>query len=421
MAGRFVKPNPIPFPSSERRCAVRRAITHLLSALVLVLPLAIGTTGASAAVGQQLLLNPGAEQSASGTAPDNWSFSSWSTDGKLVGAGTWSTDAHSDLHSLRVDITARPTDGDGKWTPAPVAVTGGAYYTLSDWYKSNANSAFSVEYWTASQPLTGDGTWVNLFSGISPASTWTQYQSGFTMPSDAVYAIFVHYLPRVGYLETDDYAMTEQASPPGFTSPMISLTFDDGSQNDYNNALPVLNTYGFKSTQYIPTGDLMNGDYSWMLTPAEIQTEAQQGHEIGGHSMTHADLTTCTPICDASTGVTVVNGYPTTTLTQELVDSKAFLEGTANGGIGLGAGTVTDFAYPYGSYDSNVIAAEKTAGYVSGRSTEAGYNNPGSFEPYDIQVQNMTPSVTLAAVPELGRLRRGAQVLACDRLSRSLD
>ncbi len=137
--------------------------------------------------------------------------------------------------------------------------------------------------------------------------------------------------------------------------------------------------------------------------------------------MTHADLTTCTPICDATTGVTKVNGYPTTTLTQELVDSKAFLEGTANGGIGLGAGTVTDFAYPYGSYDSNVIAGEKAAGYVSGRSTEAGYNNPGSFEPYDIQVQNMTPSVTMAAVPELGRLRRGAQVLACDRLSRSLD
>ncbi len=275
MAGRFLKPNSIPFLSSERRCAVRRTITHLLSALVLVLPLAIGTTGASAAVGQQLLLNPGAEQSASGTAPDNWSFSSWSTDGKLVGAGTWSTDAHSDLHSLRVDITARPTDGDGKWTPAPVAVTGGAYYTLSDWYKSNANSAFSVEYWTASQPLTGDGTWVNLFSGISPASTWTQYQSGFTMPSDAVYAIFVHYLPRVGYLETDDYAMTEQASPPGFTSPMISLTFDDGSQNDYNNALPVLDTYGFKSTQYIPTGDLMNKDY---LVHADAQRRSKARH-----------------------------------------------------------------------------------------------------------------------------------------------
>jgi peptidoglycan/xylan/chitin deacetylase (PgdA/CDA1 family)/antitoxin (DNA-binding transcriptional repressor) of toxin-antitoxin stability system len=390
MASRSLEPTQSP----ERRCAMRRALLYLISALALALPLSLGTSGASAAVGQQLLLNPGAE-TGTGTTPANWTFSSWSTDRKLLASTSWSTDAHTGARSLRVDITARPTDGDAKWAPDPVAVSGGAYYTLSDWYKSNANSAYAVEYWTASQPVTGDGTFVNLFSGIAPAPTWTQYQSGFTMPSDAAYAILVHYLPRVGWLETDDYAMTEQAAPPGYRNPMISLTFDDGSQNDYNNALPLLNQHGFKSTQYIPTGDLMNKDYSFMLTPAELQTELQQGHEIGGHTMTHADLTTCTPTCDASTGVTVVNGYRTTTLTQELANSKTFLESTANGGVGLGAGTVTGLAYPYGSYDANVIAAAKAAGYVTGRSTEAGYNNPGSFEPYDIQVQNMTPSTTI--------------------------
>ena len=303
-------------------------------------------------------------------------------------------------------------------------MTAGTYYTFSDWYKSTTTSAISVEYWTAGQPLDQDGTWANLFSGIAPASTWTQYQTGFTMPAGAVKAIFVHFIASVGYLETDDYAITEQAAPPGFSSPIVSLTFDDGSQGFYNNALPLITPTGFKTTQYIPTGDLVIGDTSFMMTPAEISTLAQQGHEIGSHSITHPDLTTCTPTCP------VVAGYPSTTLTSELQASKSFLEAIPN------VGTVTDFAYPFGSYDANVIAAEKTAGYASGRSVEEGYNTKLDLEPYDIRVQNILgPTKAIPATRDhrsrschsghdgrglqgLGRLRQGAHLLARDRLPR---
>ena len=37
---------------------------------------------------------------------------------------------------------------------------------------------------------------------------------------------------------------------------MISLTFDDGLKGYWDNARPLVNAKGFKTTQYIPTGGL---------------------------------------------------------------------------------------------------------------------------------------------------------------------
>jgi peptidoglycan/xylan/chitin deacetylase (PgdA/CDA1 family) len=366
---------------------MKRALQSIFTAaLVLFMIGAVGPPGASAApTPPNLMQNPGLETAGSGSpsVPLNWTFSSWGTNIRASSTYyTTASNAHAGTHSVRVDITARPTDGDAKWVPDPVPVTGGAYYTFSDWYKSSVNSAVSVEYWTAGQDTSADGTWANLFSGIAPASNWTQYQTGFTMPPGAVAARFVHFIAGVGWLQTDDYSLTQETTPPGFSAPMVSLTFDDGSAGFYANALPSLNSKGFKTTQYIPTGCEIGaapaacglGKDPFMMTPAQVQTIASQGHEIGSHSVTHPDLTTVT---DAQ-------------LAAEMTQSKATLEAIT------GAGTVTDFAYPFGTYDARVIAAEQKAGYTSGRSVEEGYNSKLDVQPYDIRVQNMLPTTTLA-------------------------
>jgi peptidoglycan/xylan/chitin deacetylase (PgdA/CDA1 family) len=219
-----------------------------------------------------------------------------------------------------------------------------------------------------------DGHWSNLFSGIAPASDWTQYKTGFTMPKDAVQAQFVHFIAGNGYLETDDYSLTEQDAPAGFSKPMISLTFDDGSQGDWDNARPLLTAKGYKTTQYIPTKGLVDTPHDpFLMTKDEVSILAAEGNEIGGHSVTHPDLTT---LSDAQ-------------LKDELVNNKNTLESIP------GVGTVHNFAYPFGTYDARVIAAEEAAGYRSGRSVEEGYNSRLDLEPYDIRVQNMTPKTTL--------------------------
>jgi peptidoglycan/xylan/chitin deacetylase (PgdA/CDA1 family) len=338
---------------------------------LLALMMGLGGASVAAADSTNMLYNPGLEVAdGTGAAPMYWTYGFWGTG--VTATGTWSMDAHSGTHSARVDITAYPTSttggdvGDAKWLPEAVPVTGGAYYAFSDWYKSNRSSAVSVEYWTQGQdPATTDGTWANLFSGIAPASDWTQYQTGFTMPTGAVYATFAHFIYGVGWLETDDYSMTQQPNPPGFSKPMISLTFDDGSAGFYTNAWPLIQADGLKTTQYIPTGTL--GSDPDMMTPDQISTLARDGQEIGAHSVTHPYLTTVSD----------------TQLQSELVGSKTALEAIP------GVGTVTDFAYPYGDYDARVIAAEQSAGYLTGRSVEEGYNSRLDTQPFDLRVQNI--------------------------------
>jgi peptidoglycan/xylan/chitin deacetylase (PgdA/CDA1 family) len=324
---------------------------------------------ASPAMGDQLMRN--ANVDAGGSSPAFWTTSTW---GDHQPAFTWSTDSpHSGSGSLRIEVSEH-AGGDSKWVP----VTGGAYYTFSNWYKSNASTAVSV-YYELDTDTDGDGDglidghWANLFSGIAPASEWTQYKTGFTMPAGAVRARFVHFIARNGWLQTDDYSLTEEDAPAGFSRPMISLTFDDGSKGFWNYARDPLNAKGFKTTQYVPTAGLTSTPRdTFMMTPDEITTLAHEGHEIAAHSVTHPFMTMLTD----------------PELAAELGDSKMILEALP------GVGTIRNFAYPFGDYDARVIAAEEAAGYRSGRSVEEGYNSKLDLEPYDIRVQNMTPGTT---------------------------
>jgi len=62
----------------------------------------------------------------------------------------------------------------------------------------------------------------------------------------------------------------------------ISLTFDDGTENQLAKALPPMDRLGIKGTFYIhPQGD----DWQKRLSP--WKAVAKNGHEIGNHSLSH--------------------------------------------------------------------------------------------------------------------------------------
>ena len=82
----------------------------------------------------------------------------------------------------------------------------------------------------------------------------------------------------------------------------ISFSFDDGSQNQVDVAVPILDAYGYKATFFVipgltrekKTDPLLadasrsgNGGVSW----EEWRVVAQHGHEIGNHTLSHATLT----------------------------------------------------------------------------------------------------------------------------------
>ncbi|HMS00371.1 MAG TPA: polysaccharide deacetylase family protein [Anaerolineales bacterium] len=118
----------------------------------------------------------------------------------------------------------------------------------------------------------------------------------------------------------------------------ILLTFDDGSETVYINALPVMQTYGFTGTAYIVDNYIGANRY---MDKAQIRALYEAGWEIGSHSLSHRDLTT----------------HPAAQ-EEEIVNSRKKLESYLDV-------PVRSFAYPFGAYDSNSLKLIKFAGYVA--------------------------------------------------------
>lgn len=100
------------------------------------------------------------------------------------------------------------------------------------------------------------------------------------------------YLKENGYTPVDFYdlstaivAHTELPPKP------IILTFDDGYTDNYEEAFPVLQEYGFKGTFFVVTEFIDAGREGYMNWEM-IEEMSRAGQRIESHSRTHPDLTT---------------------------------------------------------------------------------------------------------------------------------
>jgi hypothetical protein len=62
----------------------------------------------------------------------------------------------------------------------------------------------------------------------------------------------------------------------------VSLTFDDGTQNQLDKAVPALDEFALKGSFYLNPGGA-----DWLARLAPWQAVAARGHEIGNHTLTH--------------------------------------------------------------------------------------------------------------------------------------
>lgn len=144
---------------------------------------------------------------------------------------------------------------------------------------------------------------------------------------------------------------------------VVGITFDDGYQNNVQNALPVLKKHGFTATCYA-VSSMIGGVNSWdrdigvaqksLMTTNDWHVWQDNGMEIGSHTRTHADLTKLT--ADAAI--------------DEISASKRELEDS------LGS-EVRHFCYPYGRFDSTHCQMAQQAGYVTATTTRRGRVQPG--------------------------------------------
>jgi peptidoglycan/xylan/chitin deacetylase (PgdA/CDA1 family) len=133
------------------------------------------------------------------------------------------------------------------------------------------------------------------------------------------------------------------AGPPAAqaaTNPtIVSLTFDDGDADQFA-AAQTMKANNMRGTFYITTGWIGASDY---LTRAQLSGLAADGHEIGGHTVTHADLTQV-PSDEAQ--AQICNG-------RKVLQDWGFQP--------------TDFAYPFSTANASVEKLAAGCGYTTSR------------------------------------------------------
>jgi peptidoglycan/xylan/chitin deacetylase (PgdA/CDA1 family) len=156
------------------------------------------------------------------------------------------------------------------------------------------------------------------------------------------------YLQDNGYraIRFDDLADSLEYGIPLPDRPVI-ISFDDGWENQFTYAFPLLQKYGFSATFFVVTGYL---DHQNFMTTEELKTMIAAGMTIGSHSRSHPALPS------------IGSGQR---LKEEIVGSKAWLEDR----LGI---PIDTFAYPYGSYTTAVVTAVKAAGYRTARTVDEG-------------------------------------------------
>ena len=143
---------------------------------------------------------------------------------------------------------------------------------------------------------------------------------------------------------------------------LVTLSFDDGWKCIYDNAFPLLEKAGVKSTHYIITGYLDAVQMPQYMNAEHILALQKAGHEIGCHTVAHKHL----PV------------EPDELIRDEINLSKAYLQK-----LDINA---ESFAYPYGEYDDRVVQVVKDAGFLCARSTIRGFNDQDT-DPLLLKVQ----------------------------------
>lgn len=132
----------------------------------------------------------------------------------------------------------------------------------------------------------------------------------------------------------------------------VVITFDDGYENFYDHAYPILKELELPSTVYAVAG-MVGKPSDWLyeddIEPAPLMTLEQMlevqmhGVDFGSHAIDHPRLSKLSQ----------------TEMNRQVVESKAMLEE-------LLQKPVHHICYPYGDHDEAVIEASDKAGYLSG-------------------------------------------------------
>jgi peptidoglycan/xylan/chitin deacetylase (PgdA/CDA1 family) len=161
----------------------------------------------------------------------------------------------------------------------------------------------------------------------------------------------------------------------------IVLSFDNGYQSQYTQALPVLRRLGWVGVENIQLTGLPPSQGG--LSTAQVRGLVRAGWELDTQGISHADLTTL----DAA----------------ELHSQVAAARGTIQRRYGV---SVNWFCYPSGQYDATVLAAVRAAGYRGSTTVVPGWAQRGE-DPYRLpRLRVLGGTSGQALVSQIAAIRR---------------
>jgi peptidoglycan/xylan/chitin deacetylase (PgdA/CDA1 family) len=172
---------------------------------------------------------------------------------------------------------------------------------------------------------------------------------------DSVFVAQMRYLVDGGYHVVSFAALVDALEGRG-TLPKraVVLTFDDGWENQYRHAFPILRRFGMTATFFVFTSPI--GKDGKLMTWEQLRALEAAGMTVGSHTRTHPVL----PDYHAA-------------LHNEVEMSRA--------DIAQHLGRAPDFfAYPFGAWDAQSAAWARAAGYRAARAYRGGaWNSPADL------------------------------------------
>ena len=168
-----------------------------------------------------------------------------------------------------------------------------------------------------------------------------------TRPED--FAAHLAYLKSAGYTGISLYHLLDALTwgRPLPEKPII-ITMDDGYRDNYENAFPLLQEYGFTATFFVLTDPIDQQSERYMTWP-QIEEMVAAGMDVEPHSKTHPDL----------------RGQDYDFLVWEILGSAQTVEAHTGRYPRF-------FAYPSGRYDEAVIALLQQIDFWGGVTTWTG-------------------------------------------------
>ncbi|HEX8763466.1 MAG TPA: polysaccharide deacetylase family protein [Candidatus Saccharimonadales bacterium] len=253
-------------------------------------------------------------------------------------------DSRAGERFLRVSNTQASKGQKGTWVSEFIPVAADASYRYAFEYRADVKALVTLEYKTTKD------TYAYETAAVLPATAaWQRFTGYMGNHRDMLAFRFVITTETAGQLDSRRF-ITERLAPSGNTNGIVTISFDDGWQSIADVAIPLLDGYGFKTTQFIISEAAKANMNEYMNMPT-LRKLHRQGHEIGSHSMLH---------CNQA-------ALSSARITSDAAESKAMLERQK-------LGPIKAFAYPYGIY-SDQTQSIYARQYPLVRTSDQGYND----------------------------------------------